>query len=103
MLCALGRAAGVPSRIGFATVKNHLATRRRIDFLGSDFFLDGQWVKATPAFNVELCDRFGVAQLEFDGRSDAIFHSFNAQDKPFMEYRAQHGAGGRDFDTEEAV
>lgn len=101
LLCALGRAAGVPSRLGFATVRNHLATRQLIAFLGSDLFvyhgftefhLDGQWVKATPAFNVELCHRFGVAPLEFDGRSDSIFHSFNAQDKPFMEYLAQHGA-----------
>lgn len=101
LLCALGRAAGIASRIGFATVRNHLATRQLIDFLGSDlfvyhgfteFFLNGQWVKATPAFNVELCDRFGVAPLEFDGRSDSIFHAFNTEDKPFMEYLAQHGS-----------
>ena len=27
LLCALGRACGIPSRIGFADVRNHLATR----------------------------------------------------------------------------
>ncbi|MBI9082824.1 MAG: transglutaminase family protein [Desulfobacterales bacterium] len=101
LLCALGRAGGIASRIGFATVRNHLATRQLIEFLGSDlfvyhgfteFYLNGQWVKATPAFNIELCDRFGVAPLEFDGRSDSIFHAFNTEDKPFMEYLAQHGS-----------
>jgi transglutaminase-like putative cysteine protease len=101
LLCALGRACGIPSRIGFATVRNHLATRELIAFLGSDlfvyhgfteFYLEDRWVKATPAFNVELCDRFGVAPLAFDGRSDSIFHAFNTEEKPFMEYLADHGS-----------
>jgi transglutaminase-like putative cysteine protease len=100
LLCALGRAAGVPSRLGFATVRNHLATRQLIEFLGSDLFvyhgftefhLNGKWVKATPAFNIELCGRFGVAPLEFDGHSDSIFHAFNAEREPFMEYLREHG------------
>jgi len=34
LLCALGRACGVPSRVGFATVRNHLATRQLIEFFG---------------------------------------------------------------------
>ena len=64
LLCALGRSLGIPSRVGFATVRNHLATKQLIEFLGSDlfvyhgytdFFLEGKWVKATPAFNKELC------------------------------------------------
>lgn len=70
LLCALGRAAGIPSRLGFATVRNHLATRQLIEYLGSDvfvyhgfteFYLDGKWVKATPAFNKELCHRHRVS------------------------------------------
>lgn len=101
LLCALGRGAGVPSRLGFATVRNHLATRQLIEFMGSDLFvyhgftefhLGGRWVKATPAFNVELCDRFGVAPLEFDGKSDALLHAFNAENRPFMEYLREHGS-----------
>ncbi len=100
LLCALGRGAGVPSRLGFATVRNHLATRQLIEFMGSDLFvyhgytefhLDGSWVKATPAFNIELCDRFGVAPLEFDGKSDALLHAFNSENQPFMEYMQEHG------------
>lgn len=88
LLCALGRACGIPSRVGFADVKNHLATRQLIEFLGSDlfvyhgfveFYLDGKWVKATPAFNRELCERHSVAPLEFNGREDSIFHPYNLE------------------------
>ena len=100
LLCALGRACGIPSRIGFADVRNHLATKQLIEFLGSDlfvyhgfveFYLDGQWVKATPAFNVELCEKHKVAPIEFNGHEDALFHEYNQEKKLFMEYVAYHG------------
>ena len=100
LLCALGRACGIPSRVGFADVHNHLATKQLIDFLGSnifsyhgflEFYLEGKWVKATPAFNLELCKRHKVIPLEFDGREDSIFHPFNEEKKQFMEYVADHG------------
>ncbi|RLF57338.1 MAG: transglutaminase [Thermoplasmata archaeon] len=100
LLCALGRACGIPSRLGFADVKNHLATKQLIEFLGSDlfvfhgfveFYLNGKWVKATPAFNAELCRRHRVAPLEFDGRKDSVFQPYNLEKKQFMEYVADHG------------
>lgn len=95
LLCALGRSVGIPSRVGFATVKNHLATRELIEHIGSnlfvfhgytEFYLDGQWVKATPAFNIELCQKHHVAPLEFNGREDSIFHAYDLGDNRFMEY-----------------
>lgn len=100
LLCALGRACGIPARVGFATVKNHLATRQLIDFIGSDlfvyhgyteFYLEGLWVKATPAFNAELCRKHHVVPLEFNGREDSIFQAYNLEKKRFMEYVAYHG------------
>jgi len=101
LLCALGRACNIPARAGFATVKNHLATRKLLDYLGSDlfvyhsfteFFLEGRWVKATPAFNIELCKKHHVIPLEFNGREDSIFHTFNTEKKQFMEYLEFHGS-----------
>ncbi|MBT8364022.1 MAG: transglutaminase-like domain-containing protein [Deltaproteobacteria bacterium] len=95
LLCALGRACNIPSRIGFADVRNHLATRQLIEFLGSDmfvyhgfseFYLNGKWCKATPAFNFQLCKKHRVMPLEFDGCKDSIFHPFNTENKRFMEY-----------------
>ena len=100
LLCALGRASGIPSRVGFADVRNHLATKQLLEFLGSDlftyhgfteFYLNGKWWKATPAFNIQLCKKHKVIPLEFDGCSDSVFHPFNIEKKQFMEYVADHG------------
>jgi hypothetical protein len=54
-------------------------------------YLDGRWVKAAPAFNIELCTRFEVLPTEFDGRSDAIFQPYDARDRRHMEYVKDHG------------
>lgn len=100
LLCALGRACLIPSRVGFSTVRNHLATPKLIDFIGSDlfvyhgfteFYLAGKWIKATPTFNIELCEKHHVSPLEFNGREDAIFHEYNREKKQFMEYLEYHG------------
>ena len=94
LLCALGRTCGIPSRVGFATVCNHLATRQLLELLGSDlfvyhgfieFFLEGKWVKATPVFNAKICNRHNVDPLEFNGHEDSIFQTYNLEKKKFME------------------
>jgi transglutaminase-like putative cysteine protease len=100
LLCALGRACGIPSRVGFADVHNHLATKQLIEYLGSaifsyhgfvEFFLESKWVKATPAFNRELCSKAKVTPLEFNGHEDSIFQPYNEEKKLFMEYIKDHG------------
>ncbi len=101
LLCALGRACGIPSRVGFANVRNHLATKQFLEFLGSDlfvyhgfveFYLEGKWVKATPAFNKELCHRHRVPPLEFNGLEDSVFHAYNQDNQKFMEYLEDLGS-----------
>jgi transglutaminase-like putative cysteine protease len=101
LLCALGRASGIPCRPSFADVRNHLATRQLLEFMGSDifvyhafveFFLEGKWVKSTPAFNKELCLRHKVIPLEFNGREDSIFQPYNSENRKFMEYLVFHGS-----------
>lgn len=100
VLAAVARAAGIPARLGFADVKNHLATPRLLELMGTDIFhyhgytsllIDGSWVKATPAFNLGLCTRFGIRPLEFDGREDSIFHPFDEAGRQHMEYVAERG------------
>jgi transglutaminase-like putative cysteine protease len=95
LLAACARADGIPTRVGFADVKNHLTTPALRERMGSDLFvyhgytellLEGRWVKATPAFNVELCRRFKVKPLEFDGRQDSIFHPYDEDERRHMEY-----------------
>src|SRR5271157_3345965 len=101
LLCALGRACSIPSRVGFASVRNHLATRQLIELLGSDifvyhgfveFFLAGKWVKCTPAFNSELCKRHNVPPLEFNGREDSLFQAYSLDNQQFMEYMEYYGS-----------
>jgi transglutaminase-like putative cysteine protease len=100
LLAAVARVAGIPARVGFADVKNHLTTPRLAETMGSDLFiyhgyadlhLEGNWVKATPAFNLELCRKFRVKPLEFDGRSDSVFHPFDEDERRHMEYLADRG------------
>jgi len=95
LYAACARAVGIPARIGFADVRNHLTTPRLRERMGSDvfiyhgfaeLFLEGKWVKATPVFNKELCQRFRVKPLEFDGCEDSIFHPFDEDDRRHMEY-----------------
>jgi transglutaminase-like putative cysteine protease len=100
LLAACARADGIPARVGFADVRNHLTTPALRERMGSDEFvyhgytelhLEGRWVKATPAFNVELCRRFKVKPLEFDGREDSIFHPFDEDNRRHMEYLRDRG------------
>lgn len=100
LLAACARHCRIPARIGLADVRNHLSTPRLIEILRSEvfamhgyteLFLEGRWVKATPAFNLALCRMFKVAPLEFDGRTDSVFHPFNAKGERYMEYLVDHG------------
>lgn len=100
LLAACLRAQSIPARLGFADVKNHLTTPKLKAKMGTDLFkwhgytdvfLEEQWVKATPTFNLSLCLNFGVKPLEFDGRQDSVFHSFDTDGRRHMEYVEDHG------------
>jgi transglutaminase-like putative cysteine protease len=100
LLCAAARAAGIPARVCFADVRNHLATEKTIEYVGSDvfvfhgiteLFLTGKWVKATPAFNREFCRNFNVPPLEFNGYDDSIFQAYDMKSNRFMEYVSFRG------------
>ena len=100
LLAAGARALGIPARLGFADVRNHLASEKLLARMKTDLFvfhgytelyLDGAWRKATPAFNRELCARFGVLPLEFDGTADALLHPFDAAGRRHMEYVRDRG------------
>ena len=95
LLAAACRAVGIPARVGLADVRNHLSTARLREVMGTDMFyghgytaiqLDGRWIKATPAFNVELCNKMNMHTLEFDGTKDSIYHPFDLAGQRHMEY-----------------
>jgi len=57
----------------------------------TSIYLNGAWVKATPAFNIGLCEKFHFRPLDFDGKSDSIYHPFDLEGKKHMEYLAYRG------------
>jgi transglutaminase-like putative cysteine protease len=102
LLAAAARAAGLGARLGFADVKNHLASRKLIEHLGTDLFswhgyvelwIDGRPYKVTPAFNTSLCARFGVAPLDLDPEApaDALLQPMDGAGRKYMEYVADRG------------
>jgi len=101
LLAAVARAAGIPARLGFADVKNHMTTEKLRQSMGTDLFvwhgytelwIDGGWRKATPAFNLSLCEKFGLLPLDFDGVHDSLYHPYDRAGQRHMEYVSQRGS-----------
>jgi transglutaminase-like putative cysteine protease len=101
LLAACCRVIGVPARVGYADVRNHLSSPRLTEYMGTDVYvwhsytdilIDGIWVKATPAFNSELCRRLGLEPLEFDGRKDSLLHPYDRAGRLYMQYLEDRGA-----------
>lgn len=100
LLAACCRSIGISARLGFADVRNHLSTAKLREKMGTDIFywhgyteilLAGKWVKATPAFNIKLCERFRLLPLEFDGQNDSLYHSYDTEGHRHMEYVEYRG------------
>lgn len=100
LFAALCRAKGIPNRLVFCNVRNHIATERLEKAIGTDLmvfhgynevFVNDCWVKCTVAFNKALCTKLGVAALEFDGYTDQIFQAYDREGGQFMEYVHDYG------------
>ncbi len=101
LLAACARARGIPARLGFSDVLNHLTSDKLSESMGTDLFawhgyaqlwLGEQWVKLSTAFNIELCERFGVAALEFDPVHGALMHPYDTRGRRHMEYVRERGS-----------
>ena len=101
LLAACARHRGIPARLGFADVRNHLTSEKLSASMGTDVFawhgyaellLNGQWRKLSTAFNIELCEKFGVKALEFDPEHDTLMHPFDQHGRKHMEYIRQRGS-----------
>jgi len=95
LLTALGRAAGIPTRMAFAKIKNHSIPAHVLQKLGTDsfprhgynqFFLNGKWISATATFDKELCKKNGLPTVEFDGKRDSILPDKDLKGGPYIEY-----------------
>jgi len=100
VLCTLARASGIPSRLIFADIINHMVPREYLELAGTDLFvyhcytdmfLGGDWIQATPAFDKKLCEKMGYPLVEFDGRKTAIFAPADERGRKFVDYVHNHG------------
>ena len=100
LYAAACRVHGIPARVGFADVRNHLTTEKLRESMGTDLFrwhgftevyVDDAWRKATPTFNATLCAKVGVQPLDFDGHNDALMHAFDGAGRTYMQYVDDHG------------
>jgi transglutaminase-like putative cysteine protease len=100
VLAALARAVGIPARLHFADIRNHLISSRLLKVMGTDLFsyhgytelyIFRKWIKATPAFDLKMCQEHRVIPVEFDGQHHALLHSHNSDGKLHIEYVKDHG------------
>lgn len=100
LLCALGRAVGIPARLGFADIRNHGATPQIVEMMGTniftfhgyvEFFLAERWVKATPAFDRVVYEKHNIPLVTFNGRDDAVFPSHDLNGNSYVEYVTRLG------------
>lgn len=95
LLAALARAAGIPAGLGFAKIRNNLLPEKTVNRLGTnilpfhgyaELYLNGKWVRATPAFDIKMCEKNLIVPVEFDGKNDARLPSHNPDGKLHIEY-----------------
>lgn len=100
LLIACARQRNIPARYRFANVRNHIGIEKLELILKTDvivfhgmaeLYIEGRWIKLTPAFNKELCSKLNVKALDFNGKDDAIFQQYNNSGQVFMEYLEDHG------------
>jgi transglutaminase-like putative cysteine protease len=100
LLAAMCRAVGIACRLGYANVRNHMATQKLRESMGTNVFyyhgyneihVRGRWVKATVAFNRSLCAKARLGTLDFDGVHDSIYHPFDLDGQRHMEYLHDYG------------
>jgi transglutaminase-like putative cysteine protease len=100
LLATLARAVGIPARLRFADIRNYLIPKKLAERMGTDLFIyhgynelfiEGSWIKATPTFDLRMCQENHIIPVEFDGKNNAILHSHNQDGKLQIEYVRDHG------------
>jgi hypothetical protein len=101
LLAALCRAIGIPARLGFVDIRDHLLSPKFRAMIGGgnlivqhgyvEMHINGKWVHACCSYDLETCRKGGFVPVEFDGVHDARDSAFNIEGKPHIEYVKDHG------------
>jgi len=101
LLTALARASGIPARLGFADFINHRLAQKYVELQGTnsivyhgfaELYLNSRWIKATPAYDIDMCNKYRFIPVDFDGENDATLHQLDQDGKPHVEYVRFHGS-----------
>lgn len=101
LLVALARAVGIPARIGLVDVRDHLISDTFREMIGgvnilplhgyAELYIDGRWIHASPAYDIETCRRKRFVPVEFDGVHDVKDSPYDLDGKPHVEHLKYHG------------
>lgn len=100
LLTSLARAAGIPSRLIIAAIRNHKAPEEALHIMGTNlffphaynqFFLQGSWISAAATFDRSICEKVDVPVTEFDGFNDALLPAQDNSGLPYIEYVENFG------------
>ncbi|MHA1727622.1 MAG: transglutaminase-like domain-containing protein [Promethearchaeota archaeon] len=100
LLAAFGRALNIPTRLHFADIKNYRISKNLLKVMKTnlfvyhgymEFYLDGNWLKANPAFDKKLCLKQKFYPVEFSGREHGLFSEKDVNGKRFIEYVKDRG------------
>jgi transglutaminase-like putative cysteine protease len=100
LLCALARALGIPSRLGFADIQNHLVRGPLAEALPDgliyhhcflEWFVGGRWLKCTPSFDRGLTEALGWRLVEFSAEANALLPATDLAGQPHITYLRYHG------------
>jgi transglutaminase-like putative cysteine protease len=101
LLAALARAVGIPARLGYIDIRDHLLSDTFREMIGgidilpfhgyAELYIDGKWVHASPAYDIETCRRKRFVPVEFDGVNDAKDSPYDLDGNPHVEHIKYHG------------
>jgi transglutaminase-like putative cysteine protease len=100
LLCALARAVGIPSRLGFADIENNLLPEGLYEITGGkvlqyhcfvEWYVGGAWHKATPSFDQALSAERGWRLVEFVPGEDLLLPATDLSGRPHIRYLQQRG------------
>jgi len=95
LLTALSRAAGIPSRLCFACIRNNRLPENVKTINGDNiferhgynqFYIDEKWISAVAAFDKNLCEKHQLPVVNFNGKDNAFLPEKDNNGNLYIEY-----------------
>ncbi len=101
LLTALCRVVGIPARVGYVDIRDHLLSEKFRQMVGGDnlliqhgyaeLYINGEWLHVSSAYDLATCDKGGFVPVDFDGTRDAKDSPLDKEGRPHIEHVTDHG------------